>query len=186
MEVYLIRHTTPDVAAGICYGQSDLPLAVGYQSELAHTQSLLPESFDSIYSSPLLRCKTLAIELEGDAIFDPRLKELNFGEWELKAWKEIPEDQLNPWMEDFVQSSPPDGESYQQLYDRVMLFWEGLIKNEQEKIAIVSHAGVIRAFLSHLLGMDLKDSFKLQLDYGSVSKVTLSQGNPSIEYTNRI
>ncbi|MCV9385757.1 alpha-ribazole phosphatase [Reichenbachiella ulvae] len=186
MEIYLVRHTTPDVPKGTCYGQSDLPLAMGYQKDLAQTQSLLPEKLGAVYSSPLLRCKTLAWELEGEINFDARLKELNFGDWELKKWEDIPKEQLNPWMESYVELAPPKGESYLQLAERVKAFWNELLEKELDTVAIISHGGVIRALLSIILDLDLKNSFKLQIDYGSVSQVSINQKQITIQYINKV
>jgi len=36
MEIYLIRHTTPDVAKGICYGQTDLDVANTFEEEVIY------------------------------------------------------------------------------------------------------------------------------------------------------
>jgi alpha-ribazole phosphatase len=46
------------------------------------------------YSSPLVRCKILASYLQSSD-FDSRLVEMNFGDWELQKWDDIPELDLN-------------------------------------------------------------------------------------------
>ena len=33
MKVYLVRHTSVDVAPGTCYGQTDVPLRASFQEE---------------------------------------------------------------------------------------------------------------------------------------------------------
>ena len=53
MEIYLIRHTTPDVAKGICYGQTDLALTATFPEEAEHVLKQLPPDLDVVYSSPL-------------------------------------------------------------------------------------------------------------------------------------
>ena len=87
MEVYLIRHTTPLVGKGICYGQSDLELAPGFETEWYAIQSSLPSEIEAVFSSPLSRCRQLANLLsahyQAPLQFDARLKELNFGRMEL-------------------------------------------------------------------------------------------------------
>ncbi|SHK48161.1 alpha-ribazole phosphatase [Reichenbachiella agariperforans] len=185
MEIYLVRHTTPDIAKGICYGQSNIPLAKGYQQELARTATLLPEHIDVCYTSPLLRCKALATELSDEIHVDKRLLELNFGTWELSAWDDIPADQLTPWMADYINTPPPKGETYQQLADRISTFWTELVATSADTVLIVSHAGAMRAILAQLLHLDLTDSFKLQLDYGSVTKIKADGDQTTLCYTNR-
>ena len=41
MEVILIRHTTPDVPTGTCYGQSDVPLKETFEEEAAVAKAAL-------------------------------------------------------------------------------------------------------------------------------------------------
>ena len=60
MEIYLIRHTAPDIEKGICYGQTDLELAHTFSVEAREVLKQLPNQFDAVYTSPLKRYKQLA------------------------------------------------------------------------------------------------------------------------------
>ena len=175
MEIYLIRHTTPEIEKGICYGQSDIPVASGFESEVEEilkNNSLLKSKF-IVYSSPLQRCKLLAERLFGSTIYyDKRLMELNFGEWELQPWEDINKSELDSWMKDFVNVSCPNGESYKGLYDRVVEFNQSLHPLINKKIAIITHAGVIRAFLAHYNKVALVDSFKFKVAFGEIIALT--------------
>lgn len=176
MEVYLIRHTTPDIDKGICYGQADLPLASSFKEELQEIRNQNPEVINSsiVYSSPLVRCKRLAEELHATKThYDSRLKELNFGDWELKPWDDIDQTELKPWMDDFVNYPCPNGESFIDLYERVLSFKNDLIKTDLEKVIIVTHAGVIRSFLSYVNKTPLEDAFDYKVAYGEVMKLNL-------------
>jgi alpha-ribazole phosphatase len=60
-------------------------------------QSLnLDEDFDLVISSPSQRCCLLAEYFKFDYKTDERLREMNFGNWELKKWTEIPKKKLIP------------------------------------------------------------------------------------------
>ena len=170
MEVYLIRHTTPDIAKGICYGQSDIPLKPTFEFEAEQVLKRLPGSLDAVYTSPLIRCSTLASLIETQELqSDERLMELSFGNWEMCSWDSIPQDDLDTWMRDFVRNSPPEGESMIQLQDRVMHWWEELLMKNYSKIAVVTHAGVIRVLKSYLDSIPLDESFdRIKIDYGDV------------------
>ena len=88
MQITLIRHTTPDVPAGICYGQSDVPLRASFEEEAEVVRRRLSGmDFDAVYTSPLSRCVRLA-HFCGypDAIQDGRLMEINFGLWEMQRY----------------------------------------------------------------------------------------------------
>jgi alpha-ribazole phosphatase len=173
MEIYLIRHTTPEVDSGVCYGQTDIEPASSFEAELERVKQLVPQSFDQIFSSPLKRCYHLAKSLSSahSVRSDNRLKELHFGSWEMKKWDTIPAEELNGWMADFVNVSPPDGENFLDLYNRAGLFFDEILKSEHKTIAVVTHAGVIRAMIARILEMPLSNAFKIPVPYSSVTKI---------------
>ena len=175
MEIYLIRHTTPHVEKGICYGQSDLELAKNYKEDFKTVLSKVPKHNNyHVFSSPLQRCLLLAKQFKGKLVTDPRLKELNFGDWELKPWNSINEDELTPWMNNFVTHKVPHGESYVELAKRVNASIHEILNNNDNSntpIVIILHAGPLRAFLAQLLNVDLKNSFNIKINYGDVFHV---------------
>lgn len=176
MEVYLVRHTETTCEQGICYGQSDVDLAVPFETIFEEIVSQLP-SEALLFSSPLKRCVTLAKNIQHKTnpismVTDDRLMEMNFGDWELKNWEAIPPEQLNPWMEDFVTTQVPNGESFTALHERVGAFLNEHILNAQNTpVVIVSHAGVIRSILCHQSALPLKDAFNNKVAFGQVIKI---------------
>ncbi len=184
MNIYLIRHTTPDVPSGVCYGQSDVPLASSFADDCALLRSKLPERWDRVYSSPLSRCRRLAEQLCPQPTEEARLMELNFGNWEGQAWNDIDPVALNPWMNDFVNVACPGGESYREMAERITAFWKNLIGGEQQTVAVVTHAGPIRALLAQVLSLSLEYSFRLAIDYGSVSLVQWQQQYATVRFVN--
>ncbi len=174
MEILLIRHTTPKVHKGICYGQTNLDLKETYPQELKKIQKALStESFFRVYSSPLKRCAILAKDLSNHVVYDDRLQELNFGDWEMQPWDQINSDELNLWMEDFVNEQVPNGESYLQLSERAISFVKELKNNGIEKAILITHAGFIRSLVAYTNKTHLKDSFDLKLAYGDHIYITL-------------
>ncbi len=177
MEIYLIRHTPVNVKEGIFYGQSDVDPSNTFEKEAEEIKTKLnPQKNMIFYSSPLKRCLLLAKKLSPtDPIIDPQLKELNFGGWELKRWDEVDQVLLKKWMDDFVHVNPPNGgESYLDLYKRISEFFLELIKEKQEQIVIVAHAGVIRSIIALVLEMPLNNLFSLEIDYSSISKIIVN------------
>ena len=170
MCIYLIRHTTPAIGPGICYGQTDLELEDSYPEEFKQVLEQLPEDIDKVYSSPLIRCLQLAKELSKDPIQEDRLKEIDFGDWELQRWDEIPLDEIQPWYDDYVNIPSKNGESLLGLSKRVLEFYKTLKIKPNETICIVAHSGVIRVILAHLRGIALKDCFQDigKIEYGEV------------------
>lgn len=183
--IYLIRHTKPLVETGICYGQSDLDVSESFMTELEIIQSklVLDDSFTFI-SSPLQRCKILAESLASNKpiLFENQLKELDFGDWELIPWSKINEKSLKIWSGNFVDNAPPNGESLQNLSDRVLKYWNSLDLTTVNYV-ITAHDGVLRVILAHLLETPLKKAFTLKITYGEVLKIDFfDKENCRIEY----
>jgi alpha-ribazole phosphatase len=177
MEIYLIRHTTPLIEKGICYGQTDLDITETFEEEASMILPHLPLNNIKVYSSPLQRCKKLANELfkSSNIVFDDTLMELNCGDWEMQKWDEIPKQEIQPWMDDFVNVVVPNGESYVMLHQRVVSTFEA-IKQKGENAVIVAHGGVLRSILSHITNTPLKDSFDaFTFHYGCVVKIEVKE-----------
>ena len=175
-EVYLIRHTTPAVAKGICYGQTDLDITDSFKEEAAIIRQHLPEKMKSVHSSPLQRCSRLASHLfpGHSLVLHDELMEIHCGDWEMKGWDELPKEEIDPWMKDFVQVRIPGGENYLDLYERVIRCFNKIkgVAEDPDPIAIVAHGGVIRSILSYITDTPLIDSFKVfSLHYGCVIRL---------------
>jgi alpha-ribazole phosphatase len=173
MEIILIRHTTPKIAKGICYGQSDIDVTDTFLEEIKPilTQVSVNEKETAYFSSPLIRCKKLAEKISNTLSFDNRLKELDFGDWELQNWDAINKKELNIWMDDFVNVPATNGESYLDLHDRTTEFLLELEKKNYNKVVIVTHAGVIRSLDAFINNTSLEKSFNLKLPYSAVLKL---------------
>lgn len=177
MELYLIRHTTPAVAKGICYGQTDLDITDSFLAEVEHIRPHLPTQISAVYSSPLQRCYKLA-----KALFpihtiqlQPDLMELNCGSWEMQEWNAIPQTEMQPWLDDFIHVVVPGGESYFQMHQRVKNRFEQ-IAQEPMPAVVVAHGGVLRSILAHITQTPLKESFDVfTCHYGSVVKICSHQ-----------
>lgn len=189
MKLYLVRHTQVAVAPGICYGRSDVELASSFQSEAAETIAKLPTTLAHIFSSPLTRCVRLAHLLTPEPTIDGRLQEYNFGDWEMKSWDVLSKSaETQPWFADYINTPSPNGESYVQMAKRVNQFWLDCImpeKSNDQSVALITHAGVIRALLANLLEIPLANAFNLTIDKGSVTQLTVGAHHVQVEYINR-
>jgi len=177
MEILLIRHTTPNVEPGTCYGQSDLDVNGTFEKEASEIKKIIADfQPDSIFSSPLIRCSKLAQKLFPDLSFqrDDRLMEMSFGQWEKQLWQDLPKDKLDIWAKDFMHLSPPGGESFKDFIKRINEFETEVInKTNSTKTAIVTHSGVIRSFLMKYLNIPSDKIFNLHLNYGAVIKIDI-------------
>ncbi|HYD62255.1 MAG TPA: histidine phosphatase family protein [Noviherbaspirillum sp.] len=153
MRLYLVRHAQPDVSEGVCYGSTDLPVrSDSQQRALAHLANALPKQIP-IFSSPLQRCRTLAVALSHELgadfpALDARLVEMDFGAWEMRAWSEIPREEVDAWAADLQAYRPGGGENLYEVARRVQAFHEDLRARRLPAAIVVGHAGTIRLLLA--------------------------------------
>ena len=164
MELFFVRHIKPDIEAGICYGHTDVPIPAGHQQEII---DLLPTDFDIVYTSPLSRCRLLAEQITATPIPDTRLMELNFGDWEAKKWEEINREELDIWGADYINLSPPNGESLNTLLARLKEFTSEL---SHQKIIIITHSGIIRCAMHLFNNVPLHQIMMEKVDFGAIYK----------------
>ena len=176
MKITLIRHTRVAVETGICYGWSDVGVAPSFETEASRVkENISNEQFDIVYSSPLSRCRKLAAFCGfHEPILDDRLKELNFGEWEMKSWNELSSDpRSEAWFKDWVNNPTPNGESLQDQYDRVSDFLNELRKSGLQKVCLFAHGGVLTCARVYAGEYPLQDAFKNVPSYGAIVKLAL-------------
>jgi alpha-ribazole phosphatase len=164
VRLYLIRHPPPAVAPGICYGATDLPLADDPAIHAAALRPLLPMDVP-LYSSPLERCRRLAEALHPAPIVDARIREIDFGDWEMQPWDRLDRALLDAWAAAPFHFVPPGGEAVTALRARVANFLATL----PDAAVLVAHAGVIKVCAAELAGE--ADWFSLRFDYGTVSLI---------------
>jgi alpha-ribazole phosphatase len=188
VDIYLIRHTKTETVTGLCYGQTNVALADSFDDEARLIREKLTDLLADclIISSPLSRCVQLAHSFSRPIETDDRLQEVNFGDWENQRFDDIDADVLKNWTENFVTTSPPNGECFGELCQRVGSFWdELLLKNPAEQVLLITHAGVIRALLAHVLKMPPANAFKFRVDVGSVHKLQHINDYTYIHFINQ-
>jgi broad specificity phosphatase PhoE len=151
-----VRHGETDYNARDCLqGHIDAPLNAKGRAHAAHMAAKLAEyDFTRIYASPLLRARqTAEIIADGRPItLDDRLKEVDFGAIDGMPIAEAKASGIYGERDrDRMAFTPPGGESYSQLLQRVQRFFNdtGIMK-EAGPTLIVSHQGTTRMIAAHL------------------------------------
>ena len=169
--LYLIRHTTPRIELGICYGQLDMDVADSFASEAAEILNWLPP-VELVIASPLLRAQHLAEYLARQQRCalrsDARLMEMHFGDWEGRAWNDIARSEIDAWVADAMNYAAPNGESAHQLMQRVEGVLRDVAQLPQRHIALVAHGGSIRALLALLADVPLAHTLGWGIEFGGV------------------
>jgi alpha-ribazole phosphatase len=169
MKLFLIRHTAVAGTDGLCYGRTDVPLAAGFAAEAAAVRAALPPPPWTLYASPALRCRLLAETFDVPVIVDPRLAEVDFGDWDGRAWDDLPRAALDGWCDDFVHARPPGGEAFTDLITRAEAFVADIARRHAGgTVVAVTHAGIIRALLAPRRGLGYTDAFSIAVPHGSI------------------
>ncbi len=149
MTVYFIRHgTTENNIAGRFQGRSDIPLGEkGCKQAACLGERFAHIPLDAVYTSPLRRAyqtaQGMCAQLPLEPICCDGLREINGGVLEGRTneenIREYPE-VMRTFREQPAQFNPLNGESAEQVHDRVLGAIQTIVSREQGKtIAIVSH-----------------------------------------------
>lgn len=184
--IYLIRHTKVALDRGYFYGRSDVALADSFADEASRIKGLLPRrEAMPVWSSPLSRCRLLAEELFPAFELDDRLLELDFGDWEMKAFSEVPDAAREHYLSNFDRVSPPNGERFLDLQARAVHLLDDVLEKELPEAAIVAHSGVIRSLLCHVMDVPLSRLYRFDVDYGSVSTLVRDSKSLRVHRVNQ-
>lgn len=190
----LLRHGTPE--GGRRYrGQIDDPLSPEGWQEMWASVDGPARPWQRIISSPLIRCYAFAVAL-GDKIAvpvsrDQRLQEVGFGAWEGHTADELRAQDpkiITRFYHDPVTNRPAGAEPLQAFSDRVIAaFGDILDQHRGSHVLVVTHAGVIRATLTHVLNAPLGAMYRISVATASLSRIRVDgERPPTVLFSGRI
>lgn len=192
MILYIVRHGQTELnLKHVLQGNSDSPLTEkGIAGARMIGKKFEDISFSRVYSSNLKRAmKTAEIIMEGrdfELIKDPDVAEMSFGQWQGKTQEEI--SQTPELEENYVnyfrhpdQYIPTEGaESFPSVLARARRFLDKMEKlslEENSNVLLVSHGAFIKAILSEVKGLDLKDFWsEPYISNCSISRLEIKDG----------
>ncbi len=196
LELLLVRHgQTEGNKKRLYQGWTDTQLTEkGLQQAKRLALRLKDRKFDYIYSSPLERALNTARAVNEYHNLKIRtvdnIKEIHFGDWENLSGEELEKlypDYIERWGKGCATYSAPGGESLEAAYARINPWFEGLIKdNPKGNILVVSHAGAIRAIISHLVGRGIEGHRNYMVKNCSISTINVCDGFPVLTGLNDI
>jgi probable phosphoglycerate mutase len=148
--LFLVRHGESTYnAEGRLQGQADPPLTPRGRAEAETLAGLLD---GRVICSDLVRAReTAALLGHPDPPTDPRLREIDVGEWEGRMLAEFPSGPEPSWRGGPLV--PPGGEAWPELVARVAGVMEELLETGGSWL-VVAHGGVVRAAVTYLTGAD--------------------------------
>lgn len=186
LELVLVRHGEVDSnTRGTYVGWTNKNLNLnGIEGADKVAENLADEPFAAIYASPLFRAKETADRIKNKngarLILYDGLKERNFGIFDDLTYQEIcskyPEENKK-WEEDWLKYKIPKGESAMNAYVRNCEAIDDIISRHGEgKVCVVTHLGVIRNLIAHLLGLSISDSWRFRVGNASICRIQITDG----------
>jgi probable phosphoglycerate mutase len=179
--LYLIRHARSSWnAEGRWQGQADPTLDdMGQAQALALAHFLRREPIIAVYSSPQMRARQTADVVAREhglpVHFDDRLKERDVGAWsgltEAEVRVRYPQ-QFTPtwWVE-----GPPGGESQKIVLERAAAVFSEIVAGQPDgaHVAVISHGGILNAYLRHVLAVPLAHPIAFRFDNTSIARLRM-------------
>lgn len=190
MILYLVRHGRTLDAEGRCVGHCDLAMDPAEEAALERLAASFPWPPAHLACSDLRRARsTLEVLGRGwpaSRAPEPRLREMDFGEWDGRPWAEVRERdgaRLEAWMADWVATRAPGGESFEEVAARAGSWLDEVRAAPEGEVLAVAHAGSIRALLCRALDWPLERAFRLQVDHSRVTALKLGR-EPTLLFLN--
>jgi broad specificity phosphatase PhoE len=120
---------------------------------------------------------------------DANLREMAFGEWDGRLWSSIEANdgaRLRAWTEAWTDTPAPGGEGLGDVARRAGS-WLGELLGEPHPavtIAVVSHAGWIRAALCHLFRLPPSEIFRFTVDHARATVVSVRPSGADLIASN--
>lgn len=174
-------------------GQADVPLSTrGWLQAECLAERLTNENIAVIYSSDLTRAadtaQMIAWRLGVSVVLEPRLRELNVGEWQGLSYADVQQRYFKPTdpLPCYPIDQPPrGGESFRQLQTRLLEVVEEIVaKHINQTVLLVLHGGCLRALFCAWLNLELAVYGKLRFDNASVSEVIISREGITVTRLN--
>ena len=158
-------------------------------AELADALRLV--AFHARYTSPLERALVTARALAGGRSLVPTvvddLREIERGEVEGLAFEELPPELQESLLRTPAHVTFPGGESFADVRARATEAAAGILwRHPEDVVAVVTHAGPIRALLAAWLGIDGDAAFRLDQRYAAVNVVDWTDGIPFVRLVNGV
>lgn len=182
LNIYLLRHGKVNAAPGL-HGQADLKVDEAEQRKIAQAWQQAGREVEGIISSPLSRCHDLAEILAEQQLLplsvEPQLQELDFGDFDGIPFDMLSEhwNKLDAFWKAPAQHTLPNAESLDDFSHRVTCAWSQIINDINDNLLIVTHGGVIRMILAHVLGVDWRNPrwySTLTIGNASVTHITIT------------
>lgn len=178
--VHLIRHARHADYGRVLSGRSDIPLSPDGRAQAeALAASVAPLGLTHLHASPRPRARETADAITASTGLTvevvPALEEIDFGAWTGRTFEDLgPDPDWQAWNSRRSQARPPGGESQGDATARALAHIDAFAAAHPEaRVAMISHADIIRGVLAHHLGVGGDGILRFDVDAASMSTLVV-------------
>lgn len=187
----MIRHGEPEGGRAYRGNRIDDPLSEkGWHQMWSAVGDQAP--WQRIITSPLLRCSAFA-QVLGEryglpVTVEPRFREIGFGSWEGRTPQHLQEnnpEEFDAFYRDPINNRPEGAEPIEDFVLRVSDAYNEVVNAcAGQHCLIVSHAGVMRAIIAHVIHAESRGLYRIKIDNAGITRIRHGQFGGMLEFHN--
>lgn len=198
LKLILVRHAEVEAPYQRVFGgRIDMALSPGGHEQAVALAGFLAAHapvLDAVYASPMRRVQqTLAPFLDNGApepIVLGELREVDFGDWTGLTYEQVLERfgvSADAWLDRLCANAIPQAENFAAYQARIAAGLRRIREaHPHGRVAVFCHGGVIRMMLALLLELPFVKTAAFQIDYASVTEVSVAPGRVRLEFLNLV
>jgi broad specificity phosphatase PhoE len=192
--LWLFRHPELDAEhaqRAVGAGPGDLSRR-GRAQVLRWLELCKPLALETVWSSPQPQChgpaRALAEARQKEPLVDARLRDQSMGRWQGRTWSDVMREEdgaVRTFFAEFGDAQAPGGESLGEAVERMLVWWQELMKPALGKSLVVVLPGtLLSGFAAAMLGMRLSRSVTMSLPYGGLGALDVFQNGSRVSTWN--
>lgn len=192
--IFLLRHAAHDNVGGFLAGRTPGinlgPDGLAQAKRLG--QIMTRESFDALYASPRERTQQTAqavAEARGGMAVETAdaLDEIDFGDWSGSTFEVLnAREDWRQWNSARSMSQTPAGETMLDVQQRSVSFLRPFVAGADRRIALVSHADVIKSIVGHVLGLPIDSWQRFEISPASITTIVVGSWGGKLITLNEV
>ncbi|MBX3616455.1 alpha-ribazole phosphatase family protein [Nitrosomonas sp.] len=182
----LLRHGETASKFRYC-GSTNHPLTPFGWTQMWQAIENHPTQWQQIVTSPLARCadfaRVIGLRYTIPVAYDEHIQEIHFGDWEDRSSTELMQtdaDALVSFWQNPLNHPPPNGEHLLNFEARVLSAWYAIQQQfDGKKVLLVTHSGVIRIIIRHILQLSLERMLELEIKHASIMQIQIDSDQSS-------
>jgi broad specificity phosphatase PhoE len=195
MKITIVRHGQTEYnKTYTLQGTLDVPLNEEGKAQAEKLSNFLKDyPFTHVYTSPLSRAYETAKainqvhQLDLNVVDD--LREIELGRWEGLTWKRVMDEDKETYdrFEDDDETLEFDGEIIPKFHARAVDAFLKIVNNHDDldNLLLVTHGGVIRAIVTHVLNIDREHRRNFSIENTSITEITYYKNRFVIKTLNQ-